>query len=201
MGPLVMQDSLGCGECQGWGDCFWHEELDFGDAICPTGQWRRSRSGVTRRGAAWLLSGLSLQSWVSGWCFTPYPWVWLRCSDTGARYGCVKSCGPSRSWSRHPWWVCWSPEVPGAACQVGWLWDPFLCAACLPGSVLVFFQVLFTMARRPRSSRAWHFVLSAARRDADTRTMALAGTSDWGYDSDGQVGLSGRMGWLRERWS
>nr|XP_020024985.1 SPRY domain-containing SOCS box protein 3 isoform X2 [Castor canadensis] len=42
------------------------------------------------------------------------------------------------------------------------------------------------MARRPRSSRAWHFVLSAARRDADTRTMALAGTSDWGYDSDGQ---------------
>ncbi|XP_023584154.1 SPRY domain-containing SOCS box protein 3 isoform X1 [Trichechus manatus latirostris] len=42
------------------------------------------------------------------------------------------------------------------------------------------------MARRPRSSRAWHFVLSAARRDADARVVALAGTSNWGYDSDGQ---------------
>ncbi|XP_004873751.2 SPRY domain-containing SOCS box protein 3 isoform X4 [Heterocephalus glaber] len=47
-------------------------------------------------------------------------------------------------------------------------------------------QVLFTMARRPRSSRAWHFVLSAARRDADTRGVGLAGTPNWGYDSDGQ---------------
>ncbi|XP_061256739.1 SPRY domain-containing SOCS box protein 3 isoform X2 [Bos javanicus] len=42
------------------------------------------------------------------------------------------------------------------------------------------------MARRPRSSRAWHFVLSAARRDADARAVALAGTANWGYDSDGQ---------------
>ncbi|XP_058426337.1 SPRY domain-containing SOCS box protein 3 isoform X2 [Diceros bicornis minor] len=42
------------------------------------------------------------------------------------------------------------------------------------------------MARRPRSSRAWHFVLSAARRDVDARAMALAGTANWGYDSDGQ---------------
>ncbi|XP_014321779.1 SPRY domain-containing SOCS box protein 3 isoform X5 [Myotis lucifugus] len=42
------------------------------------------------------------------------------------------------------------------------------------------------MARRPRSSRAWHFVLSAAHRDADARAMALAGTTTWGYDSDGQ---------------
>ncbi|OWK11011.1 hypothetical protein Celaphus_00006762, partial [Cervus elaphus hippelaphus] len=40
--------------------------------------------------------------------------------------------------------------------------------------------------RRPRSSRAWHFVLSAARRDADARAVALAGTANWGYDSDGQ---------------
>ncbi|KAM4820337.1 SPRY domain-containing SOCS box protein 3 isoform 3-T3 [Thomomys bottae] len=47
-------------------------------------------------------------------------------------------------------------------------------------------QVLFTMARRPRSSRAWRFVLSAARRDADARGVALTGTTNWGYDSDGQ---------------
>ncbi|XP_064151423.1 SPRY domain-containing SOCS box protein 3 isoform X4 [Loxodonta africana] len=47
-------------------------------------------------------------------------------------------------------------------------------------------QVLSAMARRPRSSRAWHFVLSAARRDADARVVALAGTANWGYDSDGQ---------------
>ncbi|XP_070269391.1 SPRY domain-containing SOCS box protein 3 isoform X7 [Myotis yumanensis] len=47
-------------------------------------------------------------------------------------------------------------------------------------------QILSTMARRPRSSRAWHFVLSAAHRDADARAMALAGTTTWGYDSDGQ---------------
>uniref|UniRef100_A0A8C5K0S7 SPRY domain-containing SOCS box protein 3 n=1 Tax=Jaculus jaculus TaxID=51337 RepID=A0A8C5K0S7_JACJA len=42
------------------------------------------------------------------------------------------------------------------------------------------------MARRPRSSRAWHFVLSAARRDTDARAVALASTTNWGYDSDGQ---------------
>ena len=42
------------------------------------------------------------------------------------------------------------------------------------------------MARRTRSSRAWHFVLSAARRDTDARAVALAGSSNWGYDSDGQ---------------
>ncbi|XP_036267080.1 SPRY domain-containing SOCS box protein 3 isoform X4 [Pipistrellus kuhlii] len=47
-------------------------------------------------------------------------------------------------------------------------------------------EILSTMARRPRSSRAWHFVLSAAHRDADARAMALAGTANWGYDSDGQ---------------
>nr|XP_012598963.1 SPRY domain-containing SOCS box protein 3 isoform X2 [Microcebus murinus] len=47
-------------------------------------------------------------------------------------------------------------------------------------------KILSTMARRPRSSRAWHFVLSAARRDVDTRAVALAGTANWGYDSDGQ---------------
>ncbi|NXQ35459.1 SPSB3 protein, partial [Alaudala cheleensis] len=39
-----------------------------------------------------------------------------------------------------------------------------------------------SMARRPRSSRAWHFVLSGVRREADGR----AGPRGWGYDSDGQ---------------
>ncbi|NXX24873.1 SPSB3 protein, partial [Nicator chloris] len=39
-----------------------------------------------------------------------------------------------------------------------------------------------SMARRPRSSRAWHFVLSGVRREADGR----AGVRGWGYDSDGQ---------------
>ncbi|KAK4813716.1 hypothetical protein QYF61_020923 [Mycteria americana] len=43
------------------------------------------------------------------------------------------------------------------------------------------------MARRTRSSRAWHFVLSGVRREADTRVVALAtGARGWGYDSDGQ---------------
>uniref|UniRef100_A0A8C5JZ94 SPRY domain-containing SOCS box protein 3 n=2 Tax=Jaculus jaculus TaxID=51337 RepID=A0A8C5JZ94_JACJA len=51
---------------------------------------------------------------------------------------------------------------------------------------LIFFQVPDIMARRPRSSRAWHFVLSAARRDTDARAVALASTTNWGYDSDGQ---------------
>lgn len=41
-----------------------------------------------------------------------------------------------------------------------------------------------SMARRPRSSRAWHFVLSGVRREAD----GWAGARGWGYDSDGQVG-------------
>lgn len=45
------------------------------------------------------------------------------------------------------------------------------------------------MARRTRSSRAWHFVLSGVRREADSRALALAtGARGWGYDSDGQVG-------------
>lgn len=49
-----------------------------------------------------------------------------------------------------------------------------------------------SMARRTRSSRAWHFVLSGVRREADTRAVALAtGARGWGYDSDGQVGLAG----------
>ncbi|KAM7091563.1 SPRY domain-containing SOCS box protein 3 isoform 1-T1 [Ciconia maguari] len=44
-----------------------------------------------------------------------------------------------------------------------------------------------SMARRTRSSRAWHFVLSGVRREADTRVVALAtGARGWGYDSDGQ---------------
>lgn len=62
---------------------------------------------------------------------------------------------------------------------------------------IIFFQVLSTMARRARSSRAWHFVLSAARRDTDARAVALAGNSNWDYDSDGQVGLSGKVGLTR----
>ncbi|XP_054991423.1 SPRY domain-containing SOCS box protein 3 isoform X2 [Sorex araneus] len=45
-------------------------------------------------------------------------------------------------------------------------------------------QILPAMARRPRSSRAWRFVLSAARRDADARSAA--GAASWGCDSDGQ---------------
>lgn len=63
----------------------------------------------------------------------------------------------------------------------------------------VFFQILSAMARRPRSSTAWHFVLSAARRDADARAVALAGSTNWGYDSDGQVGASGggEHGWTK----
>lgn len=45
------------------------------------------------------------------------------------------------------------------------------------------------MARRTRSSRAWHFVLSGVRHEADSRAVALAsGARGWGYDSDGQVG-------------
>lgn len=69
-----------------------------------------------------------------------------------------------------------------------WPRQPHPDARCFVCSEPVFFQILSTMARRPRSSRAWHFVLSAAHRDADARAMALAGTTTWGYDSDGQVG-------------
>ncbi|XP_020862150.2 SPRY domain-containing SOCS box protein 3 isoform X3 [Phascolarctos cinereus] len=48
-------------------------------------------------------------------------------------------------------------------------------------------EIFSAMARRTRSSRAWHFVLSGARREADARAVALAsGTTNWGYDSDGQ---------------
>ncbi|XP_063286707.1 SPRY domain-containing SOCS box protein 3 [Pelobates fuscus] len=43
------------------------------------------------------------------------------------------------------------------------------------------------MARRPRNSRAWRFVLSGVRRDQDARPPVLpAGEESWGYDSDGQ---------------
>ncbi|XP_072273918.1 SPRY domain-containing SOCS box protein 3 isoform X2 [Pyxicephalus adspersus] len=43
------------------------------------------------------------------------------------------------------------------------------------------------MARRPRNSRAWRFVLSGVRRDQETRAPALpAGEETRGYDSDGQ---------------
>ncbi|TFK04087.1 aquaporin-6 [Platysternon megacephalum] len=49
------------------------------------------------------------------------------------------------------------------------------------------------MARRTRNSRAWHFVLSGVRRDADARAVALAsGAHGWGYDSDGQVENKGQ---------
>ncbi|MEE6497380.1 hypothetical protein FKM82_002732 [Ascaphus truei] len=43
------------------------------------------------------------------------------------------------------------------------------------------------MARRPRNSRGWRFVLSGVRREQDTRAPALAAGADaCGYDSDGQ---------------
>ncbi|CAI5792196.1 domain-containing SOCS box 3 isoform X1 [Podarcis lilfordi] len=43
------------------------------------------------------------------------------------------------------------------------------------------------MARRMRNSRAWHYVLSGVRRDADSRTVALpSGSLSWSSDSDGQ---------------
>ncbi|XP_054036683.1 SPRY domain-containing SOCS box protein 3 [Dryobates pubescens] len=41
------------------------------------------------------------------------------------------------------------------------------------------------MARRARSSRAWRFVLSGVRREAEGRAGGLAPRA-WGYDSDGQ---------------
>lgn len=53
-----------------------------------------------------------------------------------------------------------------------------------------------SMARRPRSSRAWHFVLSGVRREAD----GWAGARGWGYDSDGQVGWArGALGATGDR--
>lgn len=86
----------------------------------------------------------------------------------------------------HLWFIHWVPTV----CSYTALSQPNCCGvlcAAPPG----FFvdgrgEVLSTMARRTRSSRAWHFVLSAARRDTDARAVALAGSSNWGYDSDGQ---------------
>ncbi|OCT61659.1 SPRY domain-containing SOCS box protein 3 [Xenopus laevis] len=43
------------------------------------------------------------------------------------------------------------------------------------------------MARRPRNSRAWRFVLSGVRRDHDAHSPALHAEEEaWGYDSDGQ---------------
>ncbi|MEJ1287509.1 splA/ryanodine receptor domain and SOCS box containing 3 [Cricetulus griseus] len=89
--------------------------------------------------------------------------------------------GPGRLWFIH-----WVPTV----CSCAALTQPH-CRGVLGAAAFGPFvggrgEVLSTMARRPRSSRAWHFVLSAARRDADARAVALAGTTNWGYDSDGQ---------------
>ncbi|XP_069503099.1 SPRY domain-containing SOCS box protein 3 [Ambystoma mexicanum] len=43
------------------------------------------------------------------------------------------------------------------------------------------------MARRPRNSRAWHFVLSGVRREADVRPLSFdSGADGWAFDSDGQ---------------
>ena len=97
--------------------------------------------------------------------------TWLKQSSTFV-VGVV-----SHSWPRDKCWGCWKT---------------FQCAGYFLCSRPVFSlppppQILSTMARRPRSSRAWHFVLSAAHRDADARAMALAGTANWSYDSDGQV--------------
>lgn len=82
----------------------------------------------------------------------------------------------------------WELAQPAKGRVQGELGDLPLCWVFPVLRTCVFFQILSTMARRPRSSRAWHFVLSAARRDADARAVALAGTTNWGYDSDGQVG-------------
>lgn len=70
----------------------------------------------------------------------------------------------------------------------GWKWDT--AAVCnLLSLVPPAYLAQNSMARRTRSSRAWHFVLSGVRREADTRAVALAtGARGWGYDSDGQVG-------------
>lgn len=102
------------------------------------------------------------------------------------------------------WWVydlacqvaqkCQGTELWGVGMGLVWeFWH--ICVFKAYNYVFFFFpfQVLSTMARRPRSSRAWHFVLSAARRDTDARTVALAGTTNWGYDSDGQVGPSSKV--------
>uniref|UniRef100_F7DSS7 SPRY domain-containing SOCS box protein 3 n=2 Tax=Monodelphis domestica TaxID=13616 RepID=F7DSS7_MONDO len=74
---------------------------------------------------------------------------------------------------------CWRMNSEGTSLIEGFIL-PLVCFCLL-------FQIFSTMARRTRSSRAWHFVLSGARREADARAVALAsGTTNWGYDSDGQ---------------
>ncbi|OBS76444.1 hypothetical protein A6R68_17104 [Neotoma lepida] len=82
-------------------------------------------------------------------------------------------------------------RVPGRLRFIHWVPTPPNCSGVLGAAALGPFvggrgEVLSTMARRPRSSRAWHFVLSAARRDTDARAVTLADTTNWGYDSDGQ---------------
>ncbi|XP_007426373.1 SPRY domain-containing SOCS box protein 3 isoform X1 [Python bivittatus] len=43
------------------------------------------------------------------------------------------------------------------------------------------------MARRMRNSRAWHYVLSGVRREADSQTVTVAsGAHGWSSDTDGQ---------------
>lgn len=45
------------------------------------------------------------------------------------------------------------------------------------------------MSRRSRNSRAWRYVWSGIRRDADARALVLASESDeWSYDRQ-QVGV------------
>uniref|UniRef100_A0A8B9RT90 SPRY domain-containing SOCS box protein 3 n=1 Tax=Accipiter nisus TaxID=211598 RepID=A0A8B9RT90_9AVES len=79
-------------------------------------------------------------------------------------------------------WLLWVLFKAGE----GELWCGF---RCFPSMTVLGRAYLSqnSMARRTRSSRAWHFVLSGVRREADTRAVALAtGARGWGYDSDGQ---------------
>ncbi len=49
--------------------------------------------------------------------------------------------------------------------------------------------LLLGMSRRSRNSRAWRYVWSGIRRDADARALVLASENDeWGYDRQ-QVGV------------
>ncbi|XP_054946135.1 SPRY domain-containing SOCS box protein 3 isoform X6 [Physeter macrocephalus] len=112
---------------------------------------------------------------MSGWHSTLSTWVSSRYSDTGVRYELVKRV-PDPGWAG-------TVSGPSAGAAGGPTSVSYVFSLLRP---CAFFQILPTMARRPRSSRAWHFVLSAARRDADARAVALAGSTNWGYDSDGQ---------------
>lgn len=168
--------------------------------------WRRSKSGVDAWG---LCAYVELKRWTErrrqnhgclGGISHHLPWF-----DQGAQIlepgtGLWRVLLVSEALEPLPGVGLWpsltgSGEVPVAECGAG---GRGTCSG-VPGSEPFFFQVLSSMARHPRSSRAWHFVLSAARRDADARAVALAGTTNRGYDSDGQVGTCGKVGMAAPR--